>query len=109
MEKNGTAGGLKLDDLKSAFQSKLFYDSLLGKKAWWREEDNVLVRDGGERRDDGGGRSDRGKKTMEKEVADEEKWDWWRRKGDGEGRDDEVSDGGEGRNDGEGGIGLHVG
>lgn len=33
MEKNGTAGGLKLDDLKSAFQSKLFYDSLLGKKA----------------------------------------------------------------------------
>lgn len=33
MEKNGTAGGLKLDDLKSAFQSKLFYDSLLEKKA----------------------------------------------------------------------------
>lgn len=45
----------------------------------WRRkhdgEDYVLVRDGGERRNDGGGRSDRGKKMMEKEMADEEKWD----------------------------------
>lgn len=29
MEKNGTVGGLELDDLKSPFQPELFYDSLL--------------------------------------------------------------------------------